>query len=144
MNKPLAIVPCVGIICFRERDVLLIRRGKPPFQGGWSIPGGRIEFGETAEAAALRELKEETGISAHLCGLVDVVDGLFPDDSAKHIKHHYLLCDYAARWVCGAPRAADDAAHVAFVSPKELATLPMWEETRQIIEKARRLNPKDA
>jgi len=71
MTRYSPISPCVGIICFRGADVLLIKRGKPPKQGQWSIPGGHIEFGEPAEAAALRELKEETGIQAELCGLVD-------------------------------------------------------------------------
>jgi len=57
--------------------VLLIRRGKPPRLGEWSLPGGRIEWGERAEAAALRELREETAVEGAILGLLDVVDGLF-------------------------------------------------------------------
>lgn len=134
-----SIAPCVGVICFRGDDVLLIRRGKPPLSGGWSIPGGHIEFGERAQDAALRELKEETGITARLCGLVDVVDGIFTSRTTGDVTRHYLLCDYAARWVAGEPVADDDAEHAEFISPDHLATLPIWDETRRIIAAARAL-----
>src|SRR4051794_30531839 len=59
-------VPAVGVVCLRGDEVLLIRRGKPPLQGAWSLPGGRIELGERAADAALRELSEETGVQAEL------------------------------------------------------------------------------
>jgi 8-oxo-dGTP diphosphatase len=55
---------CVGVVCLRDDEVLLIRRGAPPLKGSWSLPGGRIEWGERAEDAALRELWEETGVEA--------------------------------------------------------------------------------
>lgn len=131
------IKPCVGIVCFRGADVLLIRRGKPPKLGQWSIPGGHIEFGERAELAALRELKEETGVTAVLCGLVDVVDGIFDSAQVDGAKKHYLLCDYAARWTSGEPVASSDAAHAEFVTPERLARLKLWDETRRIIAQAR-------
>ena len=57
-------IPAVGVVCFRGDDVLLIKRGAPPRAGEWSLPGGRIEFGERAADAALRELREETGWQA--------------------------------------------------------------------------------
>ncbi len=133
------IVPCVGIICFRGADVLLIQRGRPPRQGEWSIPGGKIEFGERAEAAALRELKEETGIEARLVGLVDVIDGFFDPQPNALPGRHYLLCDYAAVWMSGEPVAGDDAADAQFVSPDALAEIPLWSETRRVIAAARSL-----
>lgn len=137
MSLPDTISPCVGIVCFRGDDVLLIRRGTPPKQGDWSIPGGRIEFGEIAETAALRELKEETGITAELAGLVDVVDGIFTSRRTGAVTHHYLLCDYAARWLSGEPVAGDDAAHAEFISPAGLADIPLWDKTREVIAAAR-------
>ena len=70
-------VPTVGVICLRDDQVLLIKRGTAPRLGQWSLPGGRLERGETTRAGALRELAEETGVEAVLLGLVDVVDGLF-------------------------------------------------------------------
>ena len=59
------VVPAVGTVCFKGDDVLLIQRGTKPLQGQWSLPGGRIERGEHADAAAVRELKEETGLTAN-------------------------------------------------------------------------------
>ncbi|MFN4184236.1 MAG: NUDIX hydrolase [Hyphomonas sp.] len=129
--------PAAGMVCFKGEDVLLIRRGTPPMAGDWSIPGGRIEFGERAEAAALRELKEETGIEARLIGLVDVVDAIFTSRSTGQVARHYVLFDFAALWISGDPVAGDDASHAEWISPERLATIPLWDETRRVIEKAR-------
>lgn len=132
-------VPAVGVVCFKGEDVLLIQRGTAPLAGAWSIPGGRIEFGEKAEAAALRELHEETGIKASLAGLVDVVDAIFHSRRSGHVARHYLLFDYAARWISGHPIAGDDAAHARWITPRQLDEIEFWHETRRIIEAARRL-----
>ena len=131
-------VPAVGVVCLRGADVLLIRRGTPPMEGRWSLPGGRIEWGERAADAALRELKEETGCEAKLIGLIDVVDGVMTkaSDPAEPPWAHYVLIDYAARWVSGEPRAGDDAREARFFSPAELASLDLWSETLRIIAAA--------
>lgn len=131
--------PAVGTVCFRGADVLLIRRGTAPLAGDWSLPGGRIEFGERAEAAALRELTEETGVTARIAGLVDVVDAIFTSRSSGAVTRHYVLFDYAAVWVSGEPVAGDDAGHAEWISPARLAELPLWEETRRVIELARQV-----
>lgn len=124
-------VPAVGVVCLRENAVLLIRRGTPPRQGEWSLPGGRIEPGERATEAALRELREETGVEAEITGLIDVVDGLFPDAG-----RHYVLIDYAALWLSGEPVAGDDASEARFVPLDEVDALIDWSETRRIIRRA--------
>ncbi|CAN5263733.1 NUDIX hydrolase [soil metagenome] len=123
-------IPAVGIVCLRGDEVLLIRRGKPPREGEWSLPGGRIEPGERLHDAALRELREETGVEARLIGLIDVVDGLFGAD------FHYVLIDYAAEWVSGEPVAGDDAAEARFTPVSEVEGLIDWSETRRIIAEA--------
>ena len=125
-------IPAVGVVCLRGEEVLLIRRGRPPRQGEWSLPGGRIEPGERAVNAALRELREETGVEAEIIGLIDVIDGLFPDASV-----HYVLIDYAARWTCGEPVAGDDASDARFMPIEEALGLVAWDETRRIIRAAR-------
>ena len=124
-------IPAVGVVCLRGDSVLLIRRGTPPRQGEWSLPGGRIEPGERAMDAALRELREETGVEAEITGLIAVVDGLFPEAG-----RHYVLIDYAARWLSGKPVAGDDAAEARFVALDEVETLVNWSETRRIIRMA--------
>lgn len=124
-------VPAVGVVCLRGDSVLLIRRGTPPRQGEWSLPGGRIEPGERAVDAALRELREETGVEAEITGLLDVIDGLFPEAG-----RHYVLIDYAALWLTGDPVAGDDAAEARFVALEEVEALVDWSETRRIIRMA--------
>ena len=132
MTDPLpAPVPCAGVVCLRGDEVLLVRRGRPPKQGEWSLPGGRIEPGEQAVEAALRELREETGVEAEITGLLDVVDGIFLDAG-----RHYVLIDYAARWLSGEPTAGDDAVEARFVGLEEAEALVGWDETRRVIRMA--------
>lgn len=119
-----------GAIVFRGRDVLLVRRLKPPLAGQWSLPGGRIEFGERTEDAALRELMEETGVQAEVVGLAGVFDFIGEG-------RHLVLIDYAMRWRAGQPRAGDDAGDARFFPPEALPALGLWEVTLQAIEAAR-------
>jgi len=129
-------VPAVGVVCFRDDQVLLIRRGTPPKQGEWSLPGGRIEPGEPVRVAALRELLEETGVQARLLGLVDVVDAIFENRAGDLITRHYVLVDFLAEWSSGEPVAGDDAADARFFHLSELSSLEMWDETLRVIHAA--------
>lgn len=126
----------VGTIVWRGDQVLLIRRSKPPLAGAWSLPGGAQRLGETVRAAALRELKEETGLDAEILGLVDVVDGIFPDRDGA-VRNHYTLIDFAARAVGGQLAAASDAAEARWHKAEALANLGLWSETLRVIEAAR-------
>ena len=126
-------VATVGVICLRGDQVLLIKRGTPPRLGQWSLPGGRLEHGETTRVAALRELTEETGVQADLLGLVDVVDGLFTSRQTGETTRHYVMIDYAARWISGEPVAGDDAAEARFVSLEEAQAMVEWDVTRKVI-----------
>lgn len=131
-------IAAAGVVCFRGEDVLLVRRGAPPLEDAWSLPGGRIEWGERAADAALRELKEETGCSAELVGLIDVVDAVFTSRSrSAEPWGHYVLIDYAARWSEGEPAPGDDAREARFFTPAEVDALGLWAETRRIIDAAR-------
>ncbi|MFO1016369.1 MAG: NUDIX hydrolase [Hyphomonadaceae bacterium] len=136
VKRPIA---AVGVVCLRGDDVLLIRRGAPPLQDRWSLPGGRIEWGERTADAALRELKEETGCDADLIGLIDVVDAVLTKSGAPNEPPwgHYVLIDYAARWRAGEPRGGDDATDARFFTRQEIRALELWDETLRIIEAAR-------
>lgn len=136
VKRPIA---AVGVVCLRGDDVLLIRRGAPPLQDRWSLPGGRIEWGERTADAALRELKEETGCDADLIGLIDVVDAVLTKSGASSEPPwgHYVLIDYAARWRGGEPRGGDDATDARFFARQEIQALDLWDETLRIIEAAR-------
>ena len=130
-DSPMTPVPAVGVVCLRGDEVLLIRRGTPPRMGEWSLPGGRIEPGERAVDAALRELREETGVEARIIGLIDVVDGLFPEAG-----RHYVLIDYVAEWTGGEPVAGDDAADAVFMPVQAAMAAVVWSETRRVIARA--------
>ena len=129
----------VGVIVFRDQEVLLVKRNKEPNKGQWSIPGGRQIIGETATEAAQRELLEETGIKVDRLLLVDVVDAIFPDVKGK-IKYHYTLVDYMGQWHSGESRPGDDAEEVRWVSLIELSSYSLLEKTMHIIQKAAAMN----
>ena len=134
-QKPIV---AVGVVCFNiAGDVLLIQRGTPPRLGEWSIPGGKIEWGETTKSAALRELKEETSVDAELVGLIDVVDGIFTSRGSGDVTRHYVLIDYVARHISGAPVGGDDATDACFVAQGDLAQYNLWDETLRIIAAGR-------
>ena len=125
----------VGVIVFRDQEVLLVKRNKEPNKGQWSIPGGRQIIGETAEEAAQRELLEETGVKVDQLLLVDVVDAIIPDIEGK-IKYHYTLVDYMGQWHSGESRPGDDAQEVRWVRLNELSLYSLLEKTMNIIKKA--------
>ena len=124
----------VGAVVVKDDQVLLIRRGKPPRAGEWSLPGGGVELGETTEAAVLREVREETGLAVDLGPLIDVVD--FIDCTPDGVRFHYILIDYLAFWTDGEPQAGTDATEARFFPFKEALALPLWSETKRIIKAA--------
>lgn len=109
-------IPCVGAIVFDEHGrLLLIRRAHAPAAGLWSIPGGRVEPGEDAVAATVREVREETGLDVRVVREVGSVVRELPDGD------RYVIRDFLAECAAGvAPRAGDDASDAAFVHPADL------------------------
>ena len=132
-------VASAGIVVFRGEEVLLIKRGKPPYEGEWSLPGGKIEYGETAAEAALRELGEETGTTARITGLIDVIDSIGTREPGRPGDWHYVLVDFAAVWTGGEPVADDDVTDAAFFPLEEAIALTRWDKTRDVIGRARHL-----
>ncbi len=123
----------VGAVVFREQEVLLVKRGKPPMFGLWSIPGGGLEYGETIKDGVIREVREETGCEIEITGLIDVFEAIRP--SEPHVPHTVMI-DYAAEWISGEPVAGDDAAEAEFVRFDEALKRLSWDETRRAVEMA--------
>ncbi len=128
----------VGVITLDGSRVLLIRRGKPPRMGEWSLPGGRLESGETLRACAAREVHEETGLSVFVRDLVDVVD-LIDVAADGQIERQYALIDYWADVVGGSLQAGDDAADAQWHELDAIGMIGMWDKTVDVIFKAVRL-----
>lgn len=126
----------VGAFVWQGEHVLLIRRGKAPKMGEWSIPGGAQHVGESLAEAVTREVFEETGIRIRLTGLLDVLDMIDRDD-ADGVRHHYTLIDYMAEAIGGVARPGDDVTDVVWAHPDELGPYRLWAETERLIALSR-------
>ena len=127
--------PVIGVSALVRRDgkVLLVRRGRPPAAGLWSLPGGKVEFGERLEAAAIREIREETGIDIEGLARIDMAE-IITRDNAGAVDWHAVLVVFSGRYVGGEVRAGDDAAEARWVTSAGLAELTLTEDSRRVIE----------
>ncbi len=125
-------VCAVGAIIFQGENVLLIKRGHPPAEGRWSIPGGVVHLGEALETALHREVMEELGVEMRILKVGRVLDRIERDSQGK-VYYHFVIIDYVCDLRSGVPRAASDAAAVGFFQLEELETLEMTEGTAQVI-----------
>jgi 8-oxo-dGTP diphosphatase len=100
-------------VVVRKEEVLLVRRANPPDAGLWGFPGGKIEFGETVAAAALRELAEETTVLAEAGDVLTSLD-VFEAGPDGALHRHFILIAVLCRWSAGEPLAGDDALEAAW------------------------------
>ena len=125
----------VSAAIFRDGKVLLVRRAQSPARGLYSLPGGRVEFGETLHTALHREVDEETGLRIEIAGLAgwrEVVPGAGGGG-------HYLIMSFAARWSSGEPVLNDEHDDFRWLAPETLGDLRVTDGLPDIIEAARRL-----
>ena len=125
----------VGAIILDGRRVLLVRRARPPLKGVWSIPGGRLELGESLTDGLRREIREETGLEIAILDRVEVFERITRDDDSR-VQYHYVLIDYLCEPAGGVLCAADDAADARWVEQDEMTELTITEGTPAVISKA--------
>jgi mutator protein MutT len=113
---------------------LLVRRGKPPLLGRWSIPGGTVELGETLEQALVREMAEETGLEVEPGELLTVFDRI--EHEGARVVFHYVILDFLCRRVSGEARAGSDALEVAWAGPEELGRYDLTPKALEVVREA--------
>jgi 8-oxo-dGTP diphosphatase len=128
----------IGIVVIKGNTVLLVRRGKPPNIGSWTLPGGAQELGETTEDAARRELLEETGIEVGKLHFAATVDNIRHDETGR-VRFHYTIIDFAAEWVAGEPVADTDVTEAVWAPLDALDDFGLWSEAHRVIAIAQRL-----
>lgn len=124
----------VGALVLQRNRILLVKRGKAPLKGWWSLPGGAVELGETLEGAIQREVKEETGLAVKPLAVVEVFERILSDGKGR-TEYHYVLIDYLCRVTGGEVEPADDASRAEWVARKDLANYRITEGTLAVIEK---------
>jgi 8-oxo-dGTP diphosphatase len=124
----------VGAIIIENARVVLVKRAHPPLQAEWSIPGGVLEVGELVREAAIREAREETGLTVEPGELLGVYDRVLRN-ADKRVQYHYVLIDFLCRRIAGDLAAASDAAEVRWFTGQELPELKLAEDTLEVIQK---------
>ena len=130
----------VGVVVLRGSEVLLVRRRDPPNAGQWAVPGGSVRLGETLQAAAEREVLEETGVRVRAGAPVFAFDAI-ERDTAGAVRYHYVVVDLLASWLVGEPAAADDAREARWFPPEALASPEVNPTTRGLLERLRASEP---
>lgn len=128
-------VLAASIAVFREGKVLLIQRAKAPAQGLYSLPGGRIEPGETMQAGVLRELHEELALEAELVGFVDHVEHIERADDGS-VRAHAVIAAFCGQWRGGEPVPSDEVSDWLWVDPLAPGSLPMTRRLPDILARA--------
>ncbi len=128
----------VGAVVLHGDQVLLTRRGRPPNEGQWTLPGGAVEAGEPLRTAIEREVREETGLAVEAGPVVGLLERIVRDEAGR-ARYHYVLIDFLCTLVAGAPTdvvCGDDCPEARWVSPSDLGGLAVTEGTREVLARA--------
>jgi 8-oxo-dGTP diphosphatase len=136
MQREFPEVPLVGVgaVIIEDSRVLLVKRAHPPLQAQWSIPGGVLEVGELVREGAIREAREETGLTVEPADLLGVYDRVLRN-SEQRVQYHYVLIDFLCRRVAGDLAAGSDAAEVRWFTREDLPAMKLAEDTLDVIHK---------
>jgi len=122
----------VSAAIFRDGRVLIVRRGRPPAHGLYTLPGGGVELGETLEEAIIREVREETGLAIAPLALVGFREAI-ARDAAGRVERHFVILPFAARWIGGEIALSEELAEAHWRKPDELAGLKTTEGLAEIV-----------
>jgi ADP-ribose pyrophosphatase YjhB (NUDIX family) len=122
----------VSASIFRDGQILLVRRARSPGRGFYSLPGGRVEFGETLHAALHREVEEETALKIEIVGLAGWREVLPATGGG-----HYLIMSFAARWTAGEPALSAEHDDFRWLAPDDLGDLKLTDGLREVIQSAK-------
>lgn len=140
-DYPARPILCASAAVFRDGRVLLGARRNPPYDAMFSLPGGLVETGESLEAAALRELAEETGVVAQIVafnGWREVIGR----DEAGRVKRHYVIASFAAQWISGEGEAGEELGRLIWADEAQARDLPLTEGLPALLASARALMAK--
>jgi len=124
----------VGALILDGSRIVLCQRGKDPFRGYWSLPGGLVEIGERVVDALTREVREETGLDIETDQVAEVFERITPD-AAGRVEYHYVMIDYLCRVKGGTLRAGDDAAAVGWFERADLPKVQLTPGSLDVIER---------
>jgi 8-oxo-dGTP diphosphatase len=133
-------VVSVGAVVVNGDRVLLIKRGQPPLQGQWSLPGGVVEIGETLREAVVREVREETGLEVEAGAVIEVLDRVQRADDGR-VEYHYVIIDYRCLVRGGIMACASDAEAAEWVAAAEVSGYGVTPAVKRVVEKAFEWNP---
>src|SRR4029077_17648553 len=125
----------VSAAIFRDGRVLIVRRGRPPTHGLYTLPGGGVELGETLQQAVIREIREETGLDIEPVVLAGYREAIVRDDAGR-IERHFVILPFAARWVGGDLVLNEELAEARWLKPAELSALDTTEGLAAIVSTA--------
>jgi len=129
-------VLAASVAVFRpDGRVILATRTAPPAADVWSLPGGKVEAGETLEAAALRELAEEVGVTARVIGFNRHVEIIHRDGEGR-VSHHFVVASFVGAWISGEPQPGPEAGAVMWADPFDLRGLPTTRQLGDVLRAA--------
>ena len=136
--------PVVGVggVVIENGQALLIKRGREPLLGQWSIPGGTLELGESLQQGVARELLEATGLEVQVLDMIEAFDRIFLDPAASKSKdksrpkYHYVIVDYLCERLSGEARAGSDVTDIAYATEQELEKFQMTSTAMRVLRRA--------
>lgn len=134
-RHPARPILAASVAVFRGDRVLLAERRKPPAAGSFSLPGGLVEVGETLHEAALRELFEETGVSATIGGFAGHVEVIGRDEDGR-IERHFVVASFWGEWRAGDAFAGEDTSRVLWTQPEALGDLRLTPGLQPLLDRA--------